>query len=274
MGTNGDTPTLLVRGRLARDGEELFYEWFHRGETDDRPVVVFTHGAGGSHAVWYNQVPAMAERFRVLTWDSRGFGNSTCRSGHLSAEQAAADLAALLTHVGVLDAVHLVGQSMGGWWITAFALAQPDRVRSLTLSDTPGGLWTPALREQFAAFQKAGGLRFADVMGRHGALGETTMDNQPTLTLLYQELGSFHEPPMAEVGRVVSSTTVPIEQFRALAIPLQVIAGDEDRIFPAAQLRQLAELLGARYDELPGAGHSPYFETPAAYNAALAAFLG
>ncbi len=274
MGSVEQPPTLLVRGRLERDGEELFHEWFHRGDGDDRPVVVFTHGAGGSHAVWYNQVPVFAERFRVLTWDSRGFGNSTCRSGRLSADVAADDLEALLAAVGIDEAVHLVGQSMGGWWITAFALSRPDRVRSLTLSDTPGGLWTPALREQFAAFQKAGGLRFAEVLGRHGALGETTMRTRPTLTFLYQELGSFHEPPMAEVGRVVSGTEVAVDAVRALGIPLQVIAGDEDSIFPAAQLRELAELLGARYDELPGAGHSPYFETPDAYNAALLSFLG
>ena len=102
----GDSVTHIRRGRIERDGEELFYEFFTRGQADaggagdDRPVVVLTHGAGGSHAVWYNQVPVLAERFRVLTWDSRGFGNSTCRSGRLSADAAVADLGAILDEVG------------------------------------------------------------------------------------------------------------------------------------------------------------------------------
>jgi 3-oxoadipate enol-lactonase len=265
--------THIRRGRIDRDGEQLFFEFFHRDD-DARPVVVLTHGAGGSHAVWFNQVPALADRFRVLTWDSRGFGNSTCRSGRLSVDAAVADLDAILTEVAVDEPVHLVGQSMGGWWTTGFALAHPARVRTLVLSDTPGGIWTPALREHFAAFQRAGGLRSGDVVSRHGALGATTQRTQPTSTFLYQQLGSFHEPPMAEVGRLVAGTGFPADVVKDLGPVLAVIAGEEDHIFPPRLLAELAGLIGATYVELPAAGHSPYFETPAAYNAALLGLLG
>jgi len=276
--TGNGAVTYIHRGRIEREGEELFYEFFDRvgaGDgPDERPVVVLTHGAGGSHAVWYNQVPALAERFRVLTWDSRGFGNSTCRSGRLSADVAVADLGAILDEVGVDGPLHLVGQSMGGWWSVAFALAHPSRVRTLVLSDTPGGIWTPAMREHFASFQRAGGLSFGEVVGRHGALGATTQRTNPTLTFLYQQLGSFHTPPMAEVGRVVSGTGFTVEAVRAVGARLAVIAGDEDQIFPPALLNELAGLLDATYVELPGAGHSPYFETPEAYTSALLGLLG
>jgi len=273
MGDAATAPTLIGKGTVERDGERVYYEWFHRGEGDDRPVVVLTHGAGGSHASWFNQVPALAERFRVLTWDSRGFGNSTCVRGVVSAEVAVADLDAVLASAGVRDAVHLVGQSMGGWWIVAFAMAHRHRVRSLTLSDTPGGIWTPALRDHFGTFQRGGGLR-SEVVGEHRALGATTMATQPTLAFLYQQLGSFHEPPMAAVGRAIVDTVVPVEAVRALDLPVLVIAGEQDEIFPASGLRELAGLVGARYVELAGAGHSPYFETPGPFNEALLEFLG
>ena len=107
--------------RLDHDGESLYYEV--TGASDARTVVL-THGAGGNHASWFQQVPVLAAAgYRVVTWDSRGFGNSTCRSGTVGADIAAGDLAAILDSVGA-DRVDLVGQSMGGWWVSAFT----DRV--------------------------------------------------------------------------------------------------------------------------------------------------
>ena len=263
---------LLVIGRVERDGESIYYEWAVADDTDDRPVVVLTHGAGGSHAVWYHQLIALSSRYRVLTWDSRGFGNSTCNSGVLTVDQAVADLAAVLDAVGVDGPVHLVGQSMGGWWVSAYAIADPERGLSLTLSDTPGGVWTDELREFFATFRSSthpGPARVAS----HFALGRTTLRTRPDLAFLYQQLGSFHQPPMAEVAKIVSVSVEPAA-LTALGFPLNVIAGAEDSIFPAPMLESIATMLGAAYREIAQAGHSPYFESPAAYNEALFALLG
>ena len=123
-------------------GETIYYEVTGAPDGD---AVVLTHGAGGSHAAWFQQVPALAEAgYRVITWDSRGFGLSTFTTGVLGTDAAAADMAAVFDAAGVTRA-HVVGQSMGGWWVTAFALAHPERVHTLTLSNTVGGLWTDAL---------------------------------------------------------------------------------------------------------------------------------
>ena len=120
------------RGTVASEGEDIYWEDVTTGDGDDRPVVVLSHGAGGSHAVWYLQVPVLGEHFRVVTWDSRGFGNSTNRNDAPSPDAAATDLASVLDHLGI-DRAHLVGQSMGGWHISAFALAlfrQKDRLKT------------------------------------------------------------------------------------------------------------------------------------------------
>src|SRR5690242_10024091 len=115
------------KGRIEHDGEVLYYEV--TGASDARTVVL-THGAGGTHASWFQQVPALAAAgYRVVTWDSRGFGNSTCASGTLGADTAAGDVARILDEIGV-ERVDLVGQSMGGWWVSAFTIAHPDRVHT------------------------------------------------------------------------------------------------------------------------------------------------
>ena len=86
----------LSSGTVDSDGESIYWEMASTGDGDTRPVVVLSHGAGGSHAVWFQQVPALARDFRVLTWDSRGFGNSTNTNEAHSPESAAADLAAIM----------------------------------------------------------------------------------------------------------------------------------------------------------------------------------
>lgn len=266
------------RGTVSSDGddgagEDIYWEHTRCGDPD-AVTVVLTHGAGGTHAVWFNQVPALAEAgYDVVTWDSRGFGNSTYRSGVLDSAAAAADLAAVLAHLGIDAPVHLVGQSMGGWYVTRFAITHPESVRSLALCDTIGSLFTDELRQVMSAFQDQGGLgrRGPATVGNHVAV--TGAD--PTTAFLYQQLGSFHEPPLGDVGRVLAGDSTALADVDALGIPVLVLAGSDDPIFPAASLERLAaELASATWCEIPGAGHSPYFERPDAFNAALLGFLG
>jgi len=68
----------LANGCLSLDGDEVYYETTGPAGA---PVVVLGHGAGGNHAIWFQQVPVLAADYRVVTWDQRGFGNSTNRHG-------------------------------------------------------------------------------------------------------------------------------------------------------------------------------------------------
>jgi pimeloyl-ACP methyl ester carboxylesterase len=230
---------------------------------------VLTHGAGGSHAVWYQQVPVLADAgYRVVAWDSRGFGLSSFATGRLGTAEAAADLARVLDAVSA-DRVHLVGQSMGGWWATAFALAQRDRLQSLALSNTVGGLWTDALMQHFATFVASTSPDNA-VLGVHSALSPSFAEREPARAFLYQELNTFHSPPLREVGNALAGARIAHADIDALDVPVLVVTGSDDALFPAALVADSARLLAnAEIVEIADAGHSPYFERPDEYNAAL-----
>lgn len=264
----------LKSGRASSDGEDIYWELTSVGDDDDRPVVVLSHGAGGTHAVWYQQVPALGRHFRVLTWDSRGFGNSTNRNDAPSPSAAADDMEAILDGLDV-EVAHLVGQSMGGWHVSAFAQRNPERVTSLVYADTVGGLWTPALRTAMAEFTKAGGLAGSGPVpiGSHPALWSGTAERDLPQAFLYEQLGSFHSPPMDKIGDTIG-WSIGHDEIAALDRPVLFIAGTHDRIFPADLLAESCALLpGARYIEITDAGHSPYFEQPAAWNDAVLEFL-
>jgi pimeloyl-ACP methyl ester carboxylesterase len=258
------------RARIEHDGEVLYYEV--SGAPDARTLVL-THGAGGTHASWFQQVPALAAAgYRVVTWDSRGFGNSTCTNGTLSADTAAGDVARILDEIGV-ERVDLVGQSMGGWWVSAFTVAHPDRVRTLTLANTIGGLYTRELHDHFRHVTQTLPPG-PPTIGSHTAVSVRLVERDPALAFLYQQLDSFHEPPLIAVARALTGWEVTHEQMNATGVPVLVVTAPEDQLFPAALVRDGARRLrDVRVVEIDGAGHSPYFERAAEFNAALLEFL-
>ena len=267
----------LLTGTINRDGDDIYWELVRdadTGVTDSRPVVVLSHGAGGSHAVWYQQVPEIGEKYRVVTWDSQGFGNST-NNKPLDASNAANDLAGVLDHLDIGRA-HLVGQSMGGWYISAFLRQYEERVCSLTYANTVGALWTDDLRKAREEFGDAGGLRGTrdlPLVGGHVALWPGTAAQDLAQAFLYQALGSFHSPPLEQLGEVLAFE-IDHSDFDDLGIPVLFITGEHDQIFPARMIRDSADRVrGSQFVEIPDAGHSPYFEQPAAWNAALLEFL-
>lgn len=269
----GATTLELSSGSIDSDGESIYWELVQRPD-DDRPVVVLSHGAGGSHAVWYQQIAALGAQFRVLTWDSRGFGNSTNRANSPSAQAAATDLAAVLDDRGI-ERCHLIGQSLGGWHISGFAQAHPTRVLSMVYADTIGALWTPRLREAFAAFMASGGLTPTGptLLGNHPALWPGTGERDIAQSFLYRALGSFHSPPMDQLGTTID-WSLPHEEVNALGVPVLFIAGQHDQLFPPELLAEsAAQLTNGTFVEIAEAGHSPYFEQPAAWNEAVLAFL-
>ena len=260
-----------TRGTVDSQGESIYYEGANLGA--DAPTVVLGHGAGGNHAVWFQQVPVLAEHFRVITWDTRGFGNSSFTTGAFGIDESAADLVAILDATDTV-AAHLVGQSMGGWWLTGAVLAAPDRVRSLSWCDTPGGIWTPDLRSAFAEFRRGPGLSGPDPqVGVHPALADGFPQRRPDLAFLYQQLSTYADPPMRHVVAALDAQAAEPTEIAALAKPMMLLAGDQDVLFPTPLLRDLSAELGAHWVDIAGAGHSPYFERADDFNAALLDFL-
>jgi 3-oxoadipate enol-lactonase len=255
---------MLQSGFVKVDGEQIYFESVGAGET-----VVLSHGAGGSHAVWYQQVVLLAQKYQVITWDHRGFGRSTDVNKQASPERAVEDLKALLDHLGVTSA-HLVGQSMGGYTVMGFALKYPTRVRSMVLADTPGGVLTP----EVASWRKSApqGVPPDQLpITRHPGLSDAFGTRDPAKAFLYKQMGAASPAGLYEK---TLKTSYALDDVRRISFPVLLVVGAEDQTYPPAVIRSIAALIkGARLAVLPGAGDSPYFETPEAWNAVVMKFL-
>lgn len=256
-------------GFLEHDGERIYYEVCGEGGLP----LLLCHGAGGSHAAWFQQVAAFAGERTVVTWDHRGFGRSTDHGGRSGPEVAVGDLLALLDHLGI-ERADLVGQSMGGWTVVGAVLARPGLARRIVLADTLGGFRSPEVDEALAAPRPGGPAPTGAVLGAHPALDPRFSARRPDLAHLYQSLGQMGTADAnIIIGRLLA-VRHDAADAAAITAPVLCVVGDADPLFPPAAVRAMASLLpDSRVVELPGCGHSPYYEDPEAWNLLVGRFL-
>lgn len=238
------------------------------GPASGAPTLVFAHGAGGNAASWWQQVPAFCERYRVLSFDHRGFGRSTC--SEFSSKHFDGDLLAILDDAGVDRAV-IVCQSMGGWTGVRMAANHPERVAGLVLANTPGAVFSDAL---VTALRNVRPLTTLDGL-HHPAISDLFVARDPAGAYLYNQIAALNTP-RDDVGRGLMAREgfLTPAQLEAFATPTLVIASALDDLFPPALLHATAAMLRARVVDVADAGHSTYFERPDAFNHIVAAFLG
>jgi 3-oxoadipate enol-lactonase len=268
---NQDSISAGPKGHVDSDGERIYFECWGDGE-----AVLFSHGMGGNHAIWYQQVPFFARRYRVVTWDQRGFGLSTSRSGDIGPEPSIRDIEGLLDHLEV-DRAYLIGQSMGGWATLGFAQAHPDRTRSVVLADTIGGIFTPEIRESFEAYAEviASSPRPDQLpLGAHPAVGGQLAADDLARSFLYSQIGGLTDPPSpVTISRLLAETdlTGGLDRLRS---PLLFVVGENDPIFPPSLIERASRLVhGSEIAIISDTGHSPYFERPADWNNVVVRFL-
>ncbi len=122
----------------AVDGATIAYD----DTGGDGPPVILAHGFLMDRTMFGAQVAALRHRYRVITWDGRGFGDTVYGGGPFTYWDSAADCLALMDHLGIDRAV-VGGMSQGGFVSLRVALLAPDRVRGLILLDTQAGTEDP-----------------------------------------------------------------------------------------------------------------------------------
>jgi pimeloyl-ACP methyl ester carboxylesterase len=242
---------------------EIYYEAAGSG-----PAVLFAHGAGGNAASWWQQVPEFSRDHRVIVFDHRGFGRSRCAPEHFSATMFERDALAILDAERI-DKAAVVCQSMGGWTGVRLAVNHPARVRALVLGNTPGAIYSDALRGQMRTLTAR--MPSGDLTAM--TLGAPFKTEHPAGAYLYTAITAFNTTPMPIAALMSRDAFVAPEKLKPFPVPVHVIASDLDATFPPALLESTAQLIGAQVSMVEGAGHSTYFEKPVAFNAIVREFL-
>jgi epoxide hydrolase 4 len=121
------------------------------------PLVLLLHGFPETSYAWRKQIPALAERFRVVAPDLRGYGESDKPSGIAAYRTSvlAADIAALVHELGA-ERAHVVGHDWGGGVAWTLAMLHPEAVDRLAVLNCPHpAVMQKALRSNWAQIRKS-----------------------------------------------------------------------------------------------------------------------
>jgi len=287
-------------------GVEHYYEWIPTSATEyKKPVLVFVHGWAGSARYWQSTAKALSNQFDCLLYDLRGFGRSRGRSllpnvasiaeEQLSSEQPMAseltyeleeyaeDLAALLDALD-LQQVTLNAHSMGASIATLFLNQYPQRAERAIL--TCSGIFEYD-EKAFAAFYKFGGyvvkfrprwlekIPFVDQMFMARFL-HRPIPAAERRAFLEDFLVADYEAALGTIFTSVSKQSAELmpQEFAQIKVPTLLVAGEYDKIIPAAMGRQAAAMNDKiEFALIPNTAHFPMLEDPVTYLHQVREFL-
>jgi len=242
----------------------MFYE-----ETGGGEPLILIMGFGGDHLAWAFQVRALAEHYRVVTFDNRGAGQSDAPEPPYTIRTMADDTAGLIAALGI-ERAHVVGVSMGGMIAQELALAYPGRVRSLHL-----GCTTARPDTHMRAALTPDALVRALMLW---LFSYRTYDERPEFVEAVIQTALANPFPQSLTGFL--GQTAAIEHHDTLArlpgihCPTLVSVAEDDILVPPRFSRELvARIPGAALRAVVGAGHVYFWEQADAFNALCLDFL-
>jgi len=252
------------------NGTELHWRDAGRGHR----TVVLLHAFPLHSGMWSRQVEALVPSYRVVAPDYRGLGGTGGSPEPSTMALLAGDVRALLAHLRIERAA-VVGLSMGGYLSLELWRQAPGLFTGLALCDTRAGADTPegaAGRETFARNALTQGLHWvADQMVPK--LLKPSPD-PAAVAEVRRLIGDGTPVGVAEAQRGMALRPDSGLTLATITCPTLVVVGDLDGLTPPPEAEALvAGIRGARLARIPGAGHLPNIEQPAAFNEALTGFL-
>jgi 3-oxoadipate enol-lactonase len=256
---------------LFRAGDHLIHCKVE-GDPGGLPVV-FANSLGTDFRLWDQLIPLLPQGLRILRFDKRGHGLSSCPEGDFSIDDLVDDCASLMRAKGFENSL-FIGLSIGGLIAQGLAAKAPDLVRAIVISNSAAKIGTLEMWQDRIAVLQEGGIE---------ALADAIMERWFS--------SEFHENRTDELegwrsmltrtpaqGYIGCSQAIAHSDFHlstaALKLPALAIAGSEDGSTPPTVVKACADLIeGSRYVEIQRAGHLPCVEQPQIYANHLIQFM-
>lgn len=252
-----------------RAGVRLAYEVAGEG-----PPVLLMMGLGYARWGWGPLAPLLADRFRVVSYDNRGIGESDIPPGPYTTADLAEDALAVLDAVE-LDRAHVVATSLGGMAAQELALRFPERVDRLVLAcTTPGGDHAyPMPARTVELMQQAVTLAPDVAMRRFVANALASEELVDEITRL--RLANPPDPAGWQSQAAAGAKHDAFERLQSITAPTLLLHGTEDAVVDPRNAELLADRIPtARLELLDGCGHLFFWEEPERTAALITEFLG
>lgn len=245
-------PAADAQGHVDVGDAQIYYATYGKGD----PVILL-HGGLGNADHFAFQVPALADKFRVIVIDSRGQGRSTLPKGKLSYHAMAGDVIAVMDALQIGKAA-LVGWSDGGEIALDIAIHQPERVAKLFV---------------FGSNYDSNGSK-----PRRGPQAPTFTAYSAKCRTDYLKMAKDPKAYDSVVDALLpvwrNPTGFTKDQLRAIKVPTLVADGDHDEIILLDQVKEMSTLIpNAELVVFQNTSHFALWQDPPAFNKALVEFL-
>jgi pimeloyl-ACP methyl ester carboxylesterase len=245
--------------------------WYSDSGGSGTPVVLM-HARTGSTLAWEHQLPGLIQAgYRVIAYDRLGHGRSELTQPPSERSAAADDLESLANHLR-LDRFHLVGTAAGGIVSFDYALSFPQRLRSLVVANSIGGVQD----EEYLALGRR--LRpspqFEALPPEFRELGPSYRAANPEGTARWMKVEEQSRSKDRSAGPERMRNRITWSLLEKLEVPTLLVTGDADLYTPPAVLQLFSRRIRASTTViLPEVGHSAYWEQPERFNRAVLDFI-
>jgi 3-oxoadipate enol-lactonase len=239
--------------------------------------ILFLHAFPLNAEMWHAQADLIPPGWRMIAPDYRGFGQSRPLAAATTMNDLAGDVVDLLDHLEIHETV-VAGCSLGGYVAFELLASAPSYAKGLVLIDTRAGADTDegkaARRKMLQKLDADGAAAIADEMTPK-LLGATTQRDRPGLVShVHEMIAGTEEAGIKMAITAMMNRKDMTASLGAIKVPTLIIAGAEDTLIPPSAGEQMhSAIKGSELEIIPGAGHLPSLEQPAAFDAVLQRFL-
>jgi pimeloyl-ACP methyl ester carboxylesterase len=246
--------------------------WYNDTGGNGTPVM-FMHAASGTCESWVYQLPVFtAAGYRCIAYDRRNWGRSQPDlTGGERPGSVSDDLHGLVQHLG-LERFHIVATAAGGIGGLDYAVEHPERVRSLVVANSIGGVQDPEYLEVQHRLRPPEIQRLPIELRE---LGPSYRGTNPEGTRHWIEIERGSHPEGTQGPGQQPRLPMTFARLETIRVPVLVLVGEADLLSPPALMRMLAAHIPRRqFVTVPEAGHAAFWEQPEVWNRLVLDFLG
>lgn len=236
------------------------------------PVVVLSHSLGATRDMWEPQVQALAGRFRVVGYDTRGHGDSPAPPGPYTLDDLADDVLGVLDELGV-ERAHVVGLSLGGMTGLRLAARDPDRVDRLAVLCSSASVAPQGFLDRAAQARAGGTAALAPAVVGRWLTPPFATDHPGLVSRLEAMMAAADDAGYAACCEAIAGMDLGAD-LRRIVAPTLVVSGADDLALPPEHQQSIAEhVAGAELLTVGPAAHLANLERTDEVTAALLAHL-
>lgn len=252
--------------KVLLNGINIYYE-----DNGSGFPVIFTHGFAGTTKSWDGQVAAFSKKYRFITHDMRGHGQTDAPDDIQKYTQdiVVEDIYQLLRHLGIKKAV-IGGLSLGGYLTIHFYNQHPDMTAAIILMDTGPGYRTP---EKAAGWNKTR-IDCAELLKTQGMKGYMESGASTNISYTTPEVMAKQNPKgLANISRGVMINPWGHDILPNIKVPTLIVCGDGDTAFLAGTDYMANKIPGAKKVIVTDAGHGVNIDQPQVFHSTVLDFL-